>query len=82
VAAHLRTVVVIPGASNIAQVEANAAAADLTLTDDEVRAGALLHPRCPWSRVVGSLRSSLSEEFASTDEPRIDVYYRSEFHRN
>ncbi len=32
---HHPGVVVIPGASSIAQVEANAAAADLTLTDDE-----------------------------------------------
>jgi aryl-alcohol dehydrogenase-like predicted oxidoreductase len=32
---HHPGVVVIPGASSIAQVEANAAAADITLTDDE-----------------------------------------------
>jgi aryl-alcohol dehydrogenase-like predicted oxidoreductase len=42
-------VVVIPGASSVAQVEANAAAADLELTDDEdaalVRASDAFHPR-------------------------------------
>jgi len=42
-------VVVIPGASSVAQVEANAAAADLELSDDEdealVRAAEAFHPR-------------------------------------
>jgi aryl-alcohol dehydrogenase-like predicted oxidoreductase len=33
---HHPSVVVIPGASSVAQVESNAAAADLDLTDDEV----------------------------------------------
>lgn len=33
---HHPSVVAIPGASSVAQVEANAAAADITLTDDEV----------------------------------------------
>jgi aryl-alcohol dehydrogenase-like predicted oxidoreductase len=33
---HHPAVVVIPGASSVAQVEANAAAADISLTDDEV----------------------------------------------
>jgi len=33
---HHPSVVVIPGASSVAQVEANAAAADLALTEDEM----------------------------------------------
>ena len=33
---HHDNVVAIPGASSVAQLEANAAAADITLTDDEM----------------------------------------------
>ncbi|NMH96417.1 aldo/keto reductase [Pseudonocardia acidicola] len=45
---HFPNVVAIPGASSVAQVESNAAAADITLTDDEhaalTRAAEAFHP--------------------------------------
>jgi aryl-alcohol dehydrogenase-like predicted oxidoreductase len=60
---HQPNVVAIPGASSVAQVEANAAAADIELTDDEVveltAQGRAFHPLSALDSARGLLAARL-----------------------
>jgi aryl-alcohol dehydrogenase-like predicted oxidoreductase len=69
-------VVVIPGASSVAQVEANAAAADLELSDDEdaalVRAADAFHPRRlreVWPQLARQRFDAVAEKVKARFEP-------------
>ncbi len=60
---HHPSVIVIPGASSVAQVEANVAAADIDLTDDEIAeltsAARAFHPQPGWTSAKEIARARL-----------------------
>jgi aryl-alcohol dehydrogenase-like predicted oxidoreductase len=60
---HRPNVVVIPGASSVEQLESNAAAGDIVLTDDEhahlSAASDAFHPQTGWQTVPSLLRSRI-----------------------